>query len=78
MGISNTKNKNKNTLLCKKWNYISRALLETKFHCTERETIPLLYLKFILAESWARLNSFIIDLKLYENMSLFKKDGVTK
>ena len=42
----------------KKQNHIIWALFETKFNCTEAETILLFYLKFILAESWAQLNSF--------------------
>ena len=37
--------------LCMKRNLISRALLGTKFISTEAETIPLFFLKFILAKS---------------------------
>ena len=35
----------------KKQNHVIRALFGTKFNCTEAETVPLFYLKFILAES---------------------------
>ena len=45
------KRKQKNTILCKKGNYISSASLGTKFNCSEAETISLFYLKFIVAKS---------------------------
>ena len=46
MGTENNKKekeKIKNTSLCKKRNHISRALLETKFSCTEVEAVWLFY-----------------------------------
>ena len=48
-----TENKQINKLInkIKKRNHVTRALLGTKFSCTEAETVPLFYLNFILAES---------------------------
>ena len=51
-----TKSKNMNTILCKKRNHISRALLRTKLNCMVGETILLLWLNFILAESCTHLS----------------------
>ena len=53
------------------------ALFGTKFYCTEEETIPLLCLKFILAKSWAQLNSFISDLTPLKKRCL-KGTGIIK
>ena len=73
METVNKKNEeNKDTLRFKKGDHISRALVETKFSYTEGES-PLFCLKFILAKSWAQLNSFISELTPCENMSFFKK-----
>ena len=59
MGPENKTKQKKKKKKQNKRNHISRALLGTKFNCTEAETIPLFYLKFILAKSWARLNLLI-------------------
>ena len=45
------KEKKQKIFLCMKRYLISRALLETKFISTEAETMPLFFLKFILAKS---------------------------
>ena len=75
MGTENKKRKKRTHSCVRREIIISRVLLGTKFNCTEAETIPLFYLKFILAENWARLNSFISGFTPYENMSFFKKHG---
>ena len=48
---NNNNNNNNKTFLCKMRNHISRALLVTKFNCTETDRILLFYLKLILAKS---------------------------
>ena len=66
-------NKKKTTHSCVRREIILVELYWEQSSTALKQRIPLFYLKFILAESWAGLMSFISDFTPYGNISFFKK-----